>query len=44
MQQDTSLGLAEAKEDYESSSAFGGLIGKVLTSDLSNTILGGIFG
>ena len=44
MQQDTSITLAKAKEDYESSSAFGGLIGKVLTSDLSNTILGGIFG
>ena len=44
MQQDTDLTLAKAKEDYESSSAFGGLIGKVLTSDLSNTILGGIFG
>ena len=44
MQQDTSITLAKAKEDYESSSSFGGLIGKVLTSDLSNTILGGIFG
>jgi hypothetical protein len=44
MQQDTSITLAKAKEDYESSSAFGGLIGKVLTSDLSSTILGGIFG
>ena len=44
MQQDTSITLAKAKEDYESSSAFGGLIGKVLTSDLSNTILSGIFG
>jgi len=44
MQQDTSITLAKAKEDYESSSSFGGLIGKVLTSDLSNTLLGGIFG
>jgi len=44
MQQDTNLTLAKAKEDYESSSSFGGLIGKVLTSDLSNTLLGGIFG
>jgi hypothetical protein len=44
MQQDTSITLAKAKEDYESSSSFGNLIGTVLTSDLSNTILSGIFG
>ena len=44
MQQDTSITLAKAKEDYESSSSFGNLIGTVLTSDLSNTMLSGIFG
>jgi hypothetical protein len=44
MQGDTSMKLADAKADYESSAGFGNLIGKILTTDLSNTFLGGIFG
>ena len=44
MQQDTSLTLAEMKADYESSAGFGGLIGDILTTDLSNTLAGSIFG
>ena len=44
MQADSSMALADAKADYESSAGFGQLIGKILTTDLSNTFLGGIFG
>ena len=44
MQADSSMALADAKADYESSAGFGNLIGKILTTDLSNTFLGGIFG
>ncbi len=40
MQQDTSLTLAKAKEDYETSNSFGGLVGKILTSDLGGTLTG----
>jgi len=47
MQGDTSMALADAKADYESSAGFGNLIGKILTTDLSDTladsILGGLF-
>jgi hypothetical protein len=44
LQSDTSITLAEMKADYESSAGFGSLIGKILTTDLTNTFLGGIFG
>jgi hypothetical protein len=42
IQQDTSLTLAKAKEDYASSSSFGELVGTILTSDLGGTIAGTI--
>jgi hypothetical protein len=41
---DSNMALADLKADYESSAGFGQLIGKILTTDLSNTFLGGIFG
>jgi hypothetical protein len=44
MQGDTSMALADAKADYESSAGFGQLIGKILTTDLSDTLAGSIFG
>lgn len=44
MQADASKDIQSMKQDYESSAAFGGLIGKMLTSDLTGSILGGIFG
>ena len=44
MQGDTSMALADAKADYESSAGFGTLIGKILTTDLSDTLAGSIFG
>ena len=35
--------IQDLKNDYASSSAFGGLIATMLTSDLTGSILGGIF-
>jgi|DEB0MinimDraft_6_1074348.scaffolds.fasta_scaffold01312_2 hypothetical protein len=47
MNADSQADLAKAKADYESSAGIGSLVGKVLTSDLTDTlagkILGGIF-
>ena len=40
---DASFDLQNMKNDYSSSAAFGGAIVKLLTSDLSKGILGGIF-
>ena len=40
---DASFDLQNMKNDYNSSAAFGGAIVKMLTSDLTNTVLGGIF-
>jgi hypothetical protein len=42
MQSDTSIKLADIKADYESSAGFGQLVGKILTTDLSGSIVGGI--
>ena len=44
LQADTSFDIAKFKADAESSSGFGNLIGKIFTSDLSNTIGGSILG
>ena len=40
---DASFDLQNMKNDYNSSAAFGGAIVKMLTSDLTNTVLGGLF-
>jgi hypothetical protein len=44
IQKDQALEAAEFKADAQFSSGFGSLIGKVLTTDLTKTALGGIFG
>ena len=41
---DSNMALADLKADYESSAGFGQLIGKILTTDLSDTLAGSIFG
>ncbi len=41
---DTSLTIAKYKQDAETSSGFGKLIGKVLTTDLNETLAGSIIG
>ena len=41
---DTELDLATLKEDYATSVGFGSLIGKILTTDLTNTLGGTILG
>ena len=43
LQADTTKEIAEFKADAEFSSGFGSLIGKVLTTDLTKTALGGLF-
>jgi hypothetical protein len=40
---DATMDIQDLKNDYASSSAFGGLIATMLTSDLTGSILGGIF-
>ena len=40
---DASFDMQKMKNDYSSSAAFGGAIVKMLTSDLTNTVLGGLF-
>jgi len=40
---DASFNLQNMKNDYNSSAAFGGAIVKMLTTDLTNTFLGGLF-
>jgi len=40
---DASFDLQNMKNDYNSSAAFGGAIVKMLTTDLTNTFLGGLF-
>jgi hypothetical protein len=44
IQADSAKEIAEFKADAEFSSGFGSLIGKVLTTDLTKTALGGLFG
>ena len=44
IQADSSREAAEFKADAEFSSGFGGLVGKILTTDLTKTALGGLFG
>ena len=43
LQADTTKEIAEFKADAEFSSGFGSLIGKILTTDLSGSFLGGLF-
>jgi len=40
---DASFDLQNMKNDYSSSAAFGGAIIKLLTTDITNTFLGGLF-
>ena len=44
LQADTQFDIAKFKADAESSSGFGNLIGKIFTSDLSNTLAGTLAG
>ena len=44
IQKDAALEVAEFKADANASSGFGSLVGKILTTDLTNTALGGLFG
>ena len=44
LQADAEYNLMDMKTDYESSVGFGSLIGKMLTTDLSNTLGGSILG
>ena len=44
IQADSSREAAEFKADAEFSSGFGSLVGKILTTDLTKTALGGLFG
>ena len=43
LQADNNVNIQEMKEDYQSSSNFGSAVFKFLTSDLSGSILGGLF-
>jgi hypothetical protein len=44
IQADSDKAIAEFEADAQFSSGFGSLIGKVLTTDLTKTALGGLFG
>ena len=44
IQKDQALEVAEFKADANSASGFGSLVGKILTTDLTKTALGGLFG
>ena len=44
LQADSSKSIQEMKQDYQSSANMGAAVFKVLTSDLSNSILGNLFG
>ena len=44
LQADNTYDLAKMKEDYANNVGFGSLIGKILTSDLTNTLGGSILG
>ena len=44
MQVDANKDLAKIKQDYQSSAAFGGLIGNLLTTDLSKSLAGSVLG
>ena len=44
IQKDAALEVAEFKADANASTGFGSLVGKILTTDLTNTALGGLFG
>jgi len=44
IQKDQALEVAEFKTDANAATGFGTLVGKILTSDLTNTAFGGLFG
>ena len=44
IQKDQALEVQEFKADANAASGFGSLVGKILTSDLTNTAFGSLFG